>query len=71
MNGRSLAWNTWYGTMFGCSLPMGPGTTPPSRWLAAWFTSAATPASNSATSTWRPRPVRSRSTSAAWMPIAA
>ena len=25
MNGRSAAWNTWYGTMFGCSLPIGPG----------------------------------------------
>ena len=71
MNGRSLAWKDWYGTMFGCAVPIGPGTTPPIRWLAAWFTIAATLASNSATLTCRPRPVASRSRSAARMPIAA
>ena len=53
--------------MLGCSLPSGPGTVPPSRWLAAWFTSAATLASKSDTLTCRPRPVRPRSTSAAWI----
>ena len=47
--------------MFGCSVPIGPATTPPSRWFAAWFTIAATLASNSDTLTWRPRPVRARS----------
>ena len=31
MNGRSFAWNDWYGTMFGCAVPIRSGTTPPIR----------------------------------------
>ena len=52
-----------------CRAPL--GTSPPIKVFAAWFTIAATLASNSDTLTWRPTPVRSRSASAARMPIVA
>ena len=71
MNGRSDARKAWYGTMLGCAVPSADGTMPPIKVFAAWFTMAATLASNSDTLTWRPTPVRSRSASAARMPIAA
>ena len=52
-------------------MPSGAGTMPPINVLAAWFTIAKTLASNNATLTCRPTPVRSRSDSAARMPTAA
>ena len=55
--------------MLGWRLPRRCGTTPPSTHAEPWLSSDISAASISDTSTWRPRPVRARSASAAWMPI--
>ena len=57
--------------MLGWRLPRRCGTTPPSTQLDPWLSSDMSAASISETSTWRPRPVRARSASAAWIPTTA
>jgi hypothetical protein len=69
--GRSEASKVSYGTMLGCRLPARVAATPPATHAEAWLSSEASAASMSETSTWRPWPVRARSSSAAWIPLAA
>ena len=57
--------------MLGWRLPRRDGTTPPDTHAEPWLISDTSAESISETSTWRPRPVRSRSASAAWMPVTA
>ena len=57
--------------MLGWRLPRGAGTAPPATHAEPWLSSAASAESISETSTWRPRPVRSRSANAAWIPVTA
>ena len=58
--------------MLGWRLPRRPGRTPPATQAVPWLSRQVSALSISDTSTWRPRPPpRSRSTSAAWMPLAA
>ena len=57
--------------MLGWRLPRRWPRTPAGTQAEPWFSSAVIAESISETSTWRPRPVRARSISAAWMPLAA
>ena len=57
--------------MLGWRLPRRWPRTPAATQAVPWFSRQVSAESISETSTWRPTPVRARSTSAAWMPLAA
>ena len=59
-----------YGKRLGCALPMRCGTAPPATYALVWLTSPESAADMRSTSTRWPRPVRSRSRSAARIPMA-